>query len=190
MKNDPTQVSCAEILAELESLAKETQAFFGGFSPKQLNWKPAAEVWSIGQCFEHLISANQGFFPQIDEVIRREKKTSLWQRAPIFPGIFGKLVIGAVSPQSPRKIKAPKIFQPTASAIDPLIIPKFLAQQQEVIDKIKATSEQDPKRVIIYSPVSKAVIYSLLDAYRIIAAHERRHFIQARRLMETPGFPA
>jgi hypothetical protein len=58
-----------------------------------------------------------------------------------------------------------------------------------VIGKMKATVVMNPEKIIIYSPVTKVVTYSLLDAYRIIAAHERRHFEQARRVMEMPGFP-
>jgi hypothetical protein len=29
-----------------------------------------------------------------------------------------------------------------------------------------------------------------MDAYRIIVVHERRHFQQARRVVEETGFPA
>jgi hypothetical protein len=35
----------------------------------------------------------------------------------------------------------------------------------------------------------KIVVYSALDACRIIVVHERRHFAQAQRVMAAPGFP-
>jgi len=189
MKNDPTKLSVAEILDEVEAVAKDTEAIFGRLNAEQINWKPNADAWSIGQCFDHLLTTNREYFSQMDRVIKKEKSTTMWQRAPFLPGFFGKIVIGVVDPASVKKIKAPKIFHPASSEIDPLIIPKFIAHQREMIGKMKATMGMNLEKIIIYSPVTKVVIYSLLDAYRIIAAHERRHFNQAQRLMEMPGFP-
>jgi hypothetical protein len=189
MKNDPTKLSMTEILDEVEALAKDTKAIFSGLNARQINWKPNADTWSIGQCFDHLITANQEYFPQLDQIIKREKKTTMWQRMPFLPGVFGKMVIGAVSPTSSKKLQAPKIFRPSSSEIDPSIITKFIAQQHEVIDKMRATMGMNLEKIVIYSPVTKVVTYSLMDAYRIIAAHERRHFKQAQGLKEVPGFP-
>lgn len=189
MNHDPTKLSVAEILDEVEAVAKDTEAVFGGLTAGQINWKPTADAWSIGQCFDHLVTANHEYFPQLDQIIKREKKTTMWQRMPFLPGFCGKLVIGAVSPTSEKKRKAPKIFHPSWSEIDPSIITTFMAHQHEMISKMKATVGMNLEKIIIYSPVTKVVTYSLLDAYRVIAAHERRHFNQAQRLKEMPGFP-
>src|SRR5262245_41037158 len=103
MKNDPTKLSVAEILDEVETLVKETGATFGRLNPGQINWKPTADAWSIGQCFDHVITANRGYFPQLDQILKGEKNTTLWQRIPFLPGFFGKVVIGAVHPTSSKK---------------------------------------------------------------------------------------
>jgi hypothetical protein len=190
MKNDPTKLSLTEILDEVEALAKETGEIFGSLNAGQINWKPTADAWSVGQCFDHLVTANREYFPQLDQIIKGEKNTTMWQRMPFLPGFFGQIVIGAVHPDSSKKLKAPKIFHPSSSKIDPLIITKFIAHQREMIGKMKATMGMKLEKIIIYSPVTKVVIYSLLDAYRIITAHERRHFNQAHRLKEMPGFPS
>ena len=39
------------------------------------------------------------------------------------------------------------------------------------------------------SPFVGIVTYSVLDGWRLMVAHERRHVQQARRVMATPGFP-
>jgi hypothetical protein len=54
---------------------------------------------------------------------------------------------------------------------------------------MKSLEGRGPSGIIITSPFAGAVIYSLLDAFRLVVAHERRHFAQARRVMETHGFP-
>jgi hypothetical protein len=39
------------------------------------------------------------------------------------------------------------------------------------------------------SPFIKVVAYSVLDGWRLIFAHERRHFQQARGVASSTGFP-
>jgi hypothetical protein len=55
---------------------------------------------------------------------------------------------------------------------------------------MRATEGADLRGLKVTSPVSPVATYSLLDAYRILVAHERKHFEQARRVMQTEGFPA
>jgi uncharacterized damage-inducible protein DinB len=181
--------SLFELMAEAQAVASEAQQTFGDLSAQQINWKPSAAAWSIGQCFDHLIATNQGFFPTFDQIIKGEKKTTLWQRMPLLPGLWGKWLITSLSPDSRRKFKAPRSLQPSSSAIDPEIINRFAAHQQQVIGRMKATEGLDLERIIIYSPVSKLLTYSVLDAYTLIVTHERRHFGQARRVLESEGFP-
>jgi len=44
-------------------------------------------------------------------------------------------------------------------------------------------------RIIITSTVSPVVTYSLVEAYRILIAHEHRHLQQAERVMQEQTFP-
>jgi hypothetical protein len=55
---------------------------------------------------------------------------------------------------------------------------------------MKASKHLDLEKIIITSPAVSAVTYSLMDAYRVIAVHEARHFQQARRVTEDATFPA
>jgi hypothetical protein len=190
MEKVPAKWTVEEVLAEGGGVIDLAESVFGGLSAAQINWKPSPESWSVGQCFDHLITANQGYFPQLDHVIKRERRTTLWQRMPILPGFFGKLVVGAVSPQAERKLKAPKLFQPSSSEIDSAIVARFVDQQRDLLERMSATAGMDLERIIIYSPVTNFVIYSLLDAYRLIVAHELRHFGQARRVLQSTGFPS
>jgi hypothetical protein len=45
-----TTLSLAEMRTELEEMARETQAAFGGLDARQLNWWPDATRWSVAQC--------------------------------------------------------------------------------------------------------------------------------------------
>ncbi len=189
MKTDVTNFSLTDVLAEAEAISNNAQVIFGRLTVEQINWKPNVESWSVGQCFDHLIITNRGYFPQLDQIIRGEKRTTLWQRLPFLPGFWGRLLINMLNPNSTRRVNAPKLLQPSSSKIDPQIIGRFAAHQIEVIDKMKATAGMDLDQVIISSPALKIMTFSLYDAYRIIVVHEGRHFKQAQRVMEAFGFP-
>ena len=177
------------LITAAESVANEAKDTFGRLTPAQLNWKPSAERWSVAQCFDHLISSNKGYLPIIDSVLAGQKHT-FWQSVPVLPGVWGKLLIKSLDPVKGRKLKAPKNFQPAQSDISGSVINDFVTLQATIVEKIKATEQLNLESIIISSPVTSVVTYSLMDAYRVIVVHEARHFQQARRVTEESGFPA
>ena len=176
------------IITKTNNVANDARSTFGHLTPSQLNWKPSAERWSVAQCFEHLLTSNKGYFPVIDNVLAGYKRT-VWQSMPVLPGLMGKLLVKSMDPASTRKVKAPKRFQPAQSDISGAVINDFVEQQKQLVDKMKATEHLDLEKIVITSPVAGVVVYSLMDAYRLIVVHEQRHFQQAKRVTEEPGFP-
>jgi uncharacterized protein YndB with AHSA1/START domain len=177
------------VLAEAALVAEETKRVFSGLSDEQVNWKPGAEEWSIGQCFDHLIVSNQPFVPIFEEILAGRRRPRLWERMPGLPRLFGRLLIAALRPDSGRKLAARPAFYPSRSRIAPAIIGTFLEQQERLRQLMDACRHLDLDGITITSPVLRVVTYSLMDACRIIVVHEQNHFVQATRVMETPGFP-
>jgi len=176
------------VIDAANNVANEARSTFGHLTPSQLNWKPSAERWSVAQCFDHLLTSNKGYLPIIDNVLAGYRRT-FWQSMPVLPGLMGKLLVKSMDPASTRKVKAPKRFQPAQSEITASVINDFVAQQKQIVDKMKSTEHLNLEMIIISSPVTAVVTYSMMDAYRIIVVHEQRHFQQAKRVMEEPGFP-
>ena len=80
-------------------------------------------------------------------------------------------------------------YLPGASDLDPLTIERFIACQHLGIARLRALGAKDARRIAV-SPFVAQITYSVLDGYRLIAAHQRRHFDQARRVIEHPAFPS
>jgi hypothetical protein len=177
------------VLAEGRLVADEARRAFGPLSPEQANWKPGEGEWSIGQCFDHLILSNRGFVPIIEEVLAGPRRSRAWERVPFLPRLFGRLLIRVLRPDVGWKAKAQPGFLPSVSHIAPAIVGSFLEQQDRLLRLMEATGGLDLDRVTITSPVSRLVTYSLMDAYRIIVVHEQNHVVQARQVLESPGFP-
>ncbi len=186
---DLRKANLADVIAAVNKIAHEATTTFGHLTVSQLNWKPSPDRWSVAQCFDHLLTSNNGYFPVVDNVLSGHKPT-FWQRLPLLPGLAGSLLIKSLDPASARKIKAPKKFQPAQSDISGSVINDFIAQQGRIVEKMKATEHLDLERIVISSPIAAPITYSLMDAYRIIVVHEQRHFQQAKRVMEESAFPA
>lgn len=183
------ELSLSQIFNEAEAIARDVQSTFGHLNAEQLNWKPSAEQWSVGQCLDHLVAANGQMLSAFDPIISGTKQTTFIERLPFWPSLWGRMMVKIVSPQGTRKFKAPPGAAPSSSKLDPQIVRKFADLQQEVSRKIKAVENMNPDKIIITSPFAGFITYSLLDTCRIIVAHERRHIAQAERVMAMNGFP-
>jgi len=186
---DYTTISLVDVRAELDAIAADASAAFGRLDARQINWKADASSWSVAQCLEHLLTANRQMVEMADQALDATRGRTLWQRLPIWPGLLGRMLVRTQSPNATRRFKAPGKAQPAASALDTAIVGRFVDQQRELIAKLDASATRDLAGAVMASPFLGIVTYSVLDGWRLIAAHERRHVQQAKRVMATPGFP-
>lgn len=171
------------------AVERDATAEFGSLNYEQLNWKPDARSWSVGQCFDHLIVANKQIPGIVGAHIDGTHRKTVFERLPFAPKFFGKQIYNAVRPESPRKIKAPRGFEPTSSAVDADVVAKFATSQRAVIELMQRSAPLDLHKTVVTSHLSRFVTYTMFDAYRIAITHARRHFRQARSVVKMPGFP-
>lgn len=177
------------LIAEQQSISRDTLAEFGSLDNGQLNWKPSPDVWSIGQVFDHLISSSSPFFVQFDRILANENVATVWQKMPVLPNFFGRFLISAVDPQTVRKVKAPGVFKPSTSDIEPDIVAKFVQAQDRLLVTMNSMKDLPIDAIRVTSPIARFVTYSVLDAFTIFAFHNRRHFNQAKRVKGNADFP-
>lgn len=182
--------SLPELVAEARAIAAEAEGSFGALRGEQLNWKPAADAWSVAQCFDHLIRINSAYFPQLHRIQTGGYVPTWRDRVPFLGRLIAAMVLKAVQPQATRKFKATAAVMPASSALDADIIARFTAHQQEVVGHMERTALRgDLGAMMLTSAVAPAAFYSALDAFRILLAHERRHMAQAVRVTQAAGFP-
>ena len=178
----------SKLVSELESISAEAQKTFVNLSAEQINWKPSATGWSVGQCFEHLIKSNELFYDELERIASGTRKNSLLENYSPLSSFFGNLLINSLKKDA-RKFKAPtqKIVPP--SEIDANIVELFAAHQSELIGKIKQTATADWQRTKITSPFMKLITYKLSDGFQVVVEHEKRHVRQAERVLKAENFP-
>ena len=185
---DYTTLSLGEVSSALESVARDTQATFSQLGIRQLNWQPTEGRWSVAQCFEHLLTATVLMLRAARHALSNAPG-GMWQRLPLLPTMFGRLLIRSQSPTSAGKYSAPKTAQPATSEIAGDVVARFVAQQCDLAVWMQTLDQRDAGHRIMVSPFIRLCVYSVLDGCRLIVAHDRRHFEQARRVMQSPAFP-
>jgi hypothetical protein len=178
----------AKFIEDAEAISAEARKTFGALSAEQINWKPNAEGWSVGQCFEHLIKSNELFFPELEKIASGTRKNSFLENYSPFSSFFGNLLINSLK-KDERKFKAPTKAIVPPSDVDASIIEQFAAHQSEIIESVRRTEAADWQQTKITSPFMRLMTYKLADGYRIIIEHERRHFRQAERVTQSANFP-
>jgi len=162
---------------------------FPNLTLSQLNWKPAPESWSIGQCLDHLIVADCLYFPAFKKIAGNTYKMTLWQRRSPFSKMFGTILVTQMQENVKRKVKTARVFFPTASDIDAGIFDRFHKHLDSLLEYIGRFKEVDLDKTRIASPVSNFITYSLRDAVTLLVNHEHRHISQAIRVKSREEFP-
>ena len=186
---DYTQLSLREVGAELGIIARDVDAAFGTLDARQLNWKPDTTRWSVGQCFEHLFTANRLMFDAAVAALDPSRTRTIWQRLPVVPGLLGRMMVRSQAPGGRRKFSAPPAARPAESDVAADIVDRFVDQQRGGANAVSTLRDRDAVRTIMVSPFVRVITYSVLDGWRLIVAHDHRHIEQARRVMSAPGFP-
>ncbi len=162
----------------LEENTIEYAAAFGGLSGVQLNWKPGADRWSIGQIIDHVITTNSAYFPVIDGLHAGTYTPHFAAKFQFLVNFFGKTILRSVQPETQHKTKTLPPFEPRQSGIPEDIVGKFAWHQARLIREIGGAASILDK--VVSSPASRIVVYRLDRAFDILVAHERRHLVQAK----------
>lgn len=176
------------VTGEIAGITQDVRGTFGKLSTEQLNWKPGEGKWSVAQCLDHLIKSNTGFALEFDALASGNRKARFFEKYSPLSGMMGRFLIKAVTDDS-KKAKAPtkKVVPP--SDLSPDIVETFCENLEMIAEKISPLGDIDAKKTILTSPLVSIFTYSLDDAYTVIVEHSKRHVRQAKRVMETDGFP-
>ena len=186
MTSDFTGLTAADVRAELAAVSADARATFGPLDDRQFNWRVSDGAWSVGQCLDHLVKANRAMCVAMNDAL--DGRRSLVQRLPVLPGVFGRMLVKSQSPVATRKFVAPQPARPGLSTVERRTLSEFTDYNSEMSERLQALGDRELV-VVMVSPFASFIAYSVLDGWRLIAAHNWRHVEQARRVTQSPGCP-
>lgn len=161
---------------------------FSYLSEKQLNWKPAPDVWSVGECISHLVNSNGLYLVKIEKILS-SVPVSKGKDFPYNQSFVGKMIAKGVDPANVKKSKTFKVFFPDESEISTSIINEYIASSEKFIDLVNRLRHLNFKKIKLSSPANKLLRMNLGDPLIIIPPHDERHLNQAERVMKHKDFP-
>lgn len=169
------------LIDQLETSKKAMLASIDGLTPAQWKFKASPTSWSVQECAEHIILAEDFIFAGSQQVLkspavaRPENSTPEYDRG-----------LAAGVQNRSQKFTAPEPLQPASKFATPADAAReFSARRAKTIEYAKTT--QDDLRVHVGpSPAGP------LDAYQfliLLAGHSARHTAQIREVEANADFP-
>lgn len=178
-------------MAALETTAADARALTNGLSDEQINWRRAPDAWSIAECLMHLTETSAVYAPAFERVIGRARERGRTGTGPFTMNWTGHWFAGLLEPPPKRRFKAPRAFRPRHRTRPAGAVVRDHAEANRTIQNlVRSADGLHLGRIRMASPLTPLLRFNLDAAFRIHAAHERRHLWQARQVREAEGFPA
>jgi hypothetical protein len=176
----PLPAWSSRMLAELDASDRHAGQIARGLSPEQLNWRPAPEAWSVGQCLQHLHHANEVYLPPIARALDDQSPSPV---DVVTPGWLGRWFIrGSIDPSTQKTPhRAPGKIAP-AQHVDPSVLERFLQSNESARDLVRRASAYDVNRIRFVNPFVPLIRFTVGTGLEIVWKHQRRHLLQAERV--------
>ena len=167
----------------------DAEGLVGDLNEEQLLWRPAPNQWSVGECLEHLNITHRQWLPLMEDASREGRDRGTLHPGPYSYGFLSRLFLRLVQPPPRLKVKAPAPFQPPAHLDKDRVIEDFKTLHARAEQVIRDSNGIDLAKVRVQSAFSRHIRYPLGMGFWILAAHDRRHILQARNVRRANGFP-
>ena len=184
-----TQRTREELIGDFTELGERFAALDRNYTREQLLWRPeAAKAWCMAECVEHVALANAAYLAKIQPAISRAHAVAPMSNPLRIGGWLSGLLLKSISPQAERKLSAPKKIRPLA--VEPSdAFKKLAASHFTIISILETKAQPDLNRVRFRNPFIPLIRFTVASGILIMAAHGRRHLLQAERIREMLEFP-
>jgi hypothetical protein len=184
MRSIPQRQHCESLRVANRAVIDRIREAVSALSPDALARRPAHGGWSIAEVLEHLIVSTDSYLEAMRPLVQgirgpRSSERTMWK-----PSLMGGLLVWSF--RSPRKLPAPKLYQP-ASSPRSRPLEEFVQRQEEVGQLLNEAGSLDWRAIRMRSPVTPLVRMNLGDAFTVLVSHTERHAGQIERLKSVTG---
>jgi len=169
------------LLQQLEESKKGMLASIDGLSEAQWKFKPAPNVWSVQECAEHIVLAEEFILSGAQGVL---KTAAVPRPASSTPAVDQQLVAGVK--RRDQKFTAPEPIVPSARFPTPADAAKeFTARREKTVAYVKSTQDE------LRTHVGKGPV-GPMDGYQfllLLSAHSARHTAQIEEVKANAAYP-
>jgi hypothetical protein len=169
------------LIERLEETKKNMLASISGLSEAQWKFKPAPNVWSVQECAEHLVLAEDFIFNASQGIL----KSPAVDRPQNSNAEFDKQLFAGVLDRS-RKASAPEPIVPAGKFATPAeAAAEFSKRRDRSIAYVRSTDD-DLRVHVAPGPAGPMDAYQFLI---LLASHSGRHTLQIKEVEGNPAYP-
>jgi hypothetical protein len=176
-----TAAERAYLIEQLEQSKKNMLASIQGVTDAQWKFKPAPNVWSVAECAEHIVLAEDYIFAGAQQAL----KTPAVPRLATANAEADRKLVSAIQDRS-KKATAPEPITPSGKFATPAdAVREFTARRDKTIAYVK-TTQDDLRAHAMEGPAGP------MDAYQfllLLASHSARHTAQIREVQGNAVYP-
>ena len=178
-----------QLRKEFEQISADAESLVTPLGEEQFAWRPAPDGWSIAECLEHMNATARSYLPSIDEGIADAIRNGAYAEGPFHYSWIGRFFSQLMEPPARFRMRAAIDKQPGPRRPKRETLAGFRAYQVQYVDRLRQANGIDLSRSCVRSPIASWIRIPLGSAFASMAAHERRHLWQARRITRMEGFP-
>jgi hypothetical protein len=175
---------------QFEQISADAEALVAPLCDEQFSWKAGPAIWSIAECLEHMSATARAYLPAIDEGIADAIRHGAYAEGPFHYNLLGRFSSRLMEPPVRFRMRARIDRQPGPQRPKRETLAGFRAYQVQYIDRLRQANGIDLARSCVRSPLASWIRIPLGSAFASMAAHERRHLWQARKITRMDEFPA
>ena len=179
----------SQLRDDFTELDQQYSALYNRCSREQVLWRPANGAWSIAECIEHVALSISQYLRPIRAAIAKGAPPAAEQNYPfVAGGWFSNAFLKRIGPDVTRKFNAPAKLRP--ASVDPEQVFANLRREHEELQRLLTESAQlDLNLIRFRNPFIAVLRFTVATGFLVMAAHGRRHLLQAERVTTTHGFP-
>ncbi len=179
-----------ELRKQFEQISTDADTLVTPLGQEQFVWRPGPNRWSIAECLEHMNATARAYLPAIDEGIADAIRNGAYAEGPFQYNLIGRIFSRLMEPPARFRMRAAIDKMPGPQRPKRETLAGFRAYQVQYVDRLRQANGLDLSRSCVRSPLASWIRIPLGSAFASMAAHERRHLWQARKIREFAGFPA
>lgn len=183
-----TRTRC-QLREDFTDLDQQYSELHSHCSREQVLWRPANSSWSIAECAEHVAMSISEYLKPIRAAIAKGASPAAQENyAFVAGGWFSNAFLKRIGPVVTRRFKAPGKLRPLS--VDPEKAFANLRRGHEEVQRLLAeTAQLDLNRIRFRNPFIPVLRFTVATGFLVMAAHGRRHLLQAERVTKADGFP-
>jgi hypothetical protein len=175
------------LLEQFQCATREARKLVFGRSTQDLTRRLEPESWSVTECLDHLARTTGSYLPAISRAVAAAPK--LATKRPLRTGTLASLLIRNLEPPYRLRYKVIPQLVPRTTEFE-AAWRAFEESQARLTETVCSATGLAIDKMKVPCPVCTHITYNAYGAFRMLAAHQRRHLWQVQQILaalDAPG---